>query len=46
MESGMSFIVAGSALLLAVLASILLDVTDVERKQKAPGLLNLGSAWP
>jgi hypothetical protein len=33
----MSFIVAGCALLVAVLVSVLLNVTDVERQQKARG---------
>jgi hypothetical protein len=37
----MSFIVAGGALLVAVLVSILLDVTEVERQQKVQELLNL-----
>jgi hypothetical protein len=37
----MSFIVAGCALLVAVLVSTLLDVTDVERQQKAQELPNL-----
>jgi hypothetical protein len=31
----MSFIVAGCALLVAVLVSILLDVSDTERRQRA-----------
>ena len=37
----MSFIVAGCALLAAMLVSILLDVSDVEQQQKAQGLPNL-----
>jgi hypothetical protein len=34
----MSFIVAGCVLLVAVLAGVLLDVTGVERQQKAQEL--------
>jgi hypothetical protein len=37
-EDGMSFIVAGCVLLVAVLVGVLLDVTDGERQQKAQGL--------
>jgi hypothetical protein len=35
----MNFIVAGCALLVAVLVNILLDVTDAERQQKSAGIV-------
>jgi hypothetical protein len=37
-EDGMSFIVAGCVLLVAVLVGVLLDVTDGDRQQKAQEL--------